>query len=286
MRVGVFTFATDRDMAPGRFAVEVENRGFDALMFTEHSHIPVARETPYPEVYGGGVLPDFYQRTYDPFVACAFAAASTSRIRIGTAVCLLALRDAVHTAKEVASVDRLSGGRFVFGVGFGWNRDEFPTHGVDFRSRHALVEEKVAVLRALWTQEVASFDGAHLRLQPSWAWPKPVSVPHPPVLVGGNGPRSMRHAARWADGWFPTSMAGYDSPAAAVREFRELAEQAGRDPAALTVGVAPASLDETSLASYLDAGLDHVDVACVAGSDDALLTQLDDYAVLREKALS
>jgi probable F420-dependent oxidoreductase len=281
MRVGIFTFSTDRDMSPARLAREVEDRGLDDLMFTEHSHIPVARETPYPDVYGGGALPDFYQRTYDPFVACSFAAASTSRIQIGTGICLLALRDPVHTAKEIASVDHLSDGRFVFGVGFGWNVDEFATHQVPFAERHAIVEDKVALMRRLWRDDVASYEGAHARLQPSWAWPKPAQA-NVPVLVGGNGPRSMRHAARWADGWYPTTLAGYASPAAAVAQFHELLERNGRDPSGVPVGVAIGAIDEPTLHAYRDAGLERVDVACVTGSDDEMLSRLDDLVKLQQ----
>jgi probable F420-dependent oxidoreductase len=281
MRVGIFTFSTDRDMSPARLAREVEDRGLDDLMFTEHSHIPIARETAYPDVYGGGALPDFYQRTYDPFVACSFAAAATSRIQIGTGICLLALRDAVHAAKEIASVDHLSGGRFVFGVGFGWNVDEFATHQVPFAERHAIVEDKVALMRRLWSDDVASYEGPHVRLQPSWAWPKPAQE-NVPVLVGGNGPRSMRHAARWADGWYPTTLAGYASPAAAVAQFHELLERNRRDPAGVPVGVAIGTIDEATLHAYRDAGLERVDVACVTGSDDEMLSRLDDLVKLQQ----
>jgi len=282
MRIGVYTFATDRDMPPARLATEVEARGLAELMFTEHSHIPVARDTPYPEVYGGGALPDFYQRTYDPFVACSFAAAATSTLQIGTGICLVALRDPIHTAKNVASVDRLSGGRFVFGVGFGWNSDEFASHRVDFGARHAIVEENVRLMRALWEDDVAEFHGTYADLAPSWAWPKPAQRPHPPVYLGGNGPRSMRHAARWADAWYPTSLAGHSSPAAAVTAFRELVEKAGRDPSDVPVGLAPGAVTEAELASYRAAGLERVDVAVVAGSDDELLRRLDDLAKLRD----
>ena len=281
MRVGIFTFSTDRDMSPARLAREVEERGLDDLMFTEHSHIPVTRETPYPDVYGGGALPDFYRRTYDPFVACSFAVAATSRIQIGTGICLLALRDPVFAAKEIASVDRLSGGRFVFGVGFGWNADEFVTHGASFADRHAVVEEKVALMRRLWSDEVASFDGVHVQLRPSWAWPKPVQ-PTLPVIVGGNGPRSLRHAARWADGWYPTTLAGYPSPAAAVGQFRAQLERNGRDPDGVPVGVAIGDIDEATLHAYRDAGVERVDIACITGGDDDLLARLDAVVALQE----
>ena len=286
MQVGLFTFSTDRDMSPARLAREAEARDFAHLMFTEHSHIPTSRSTPYPEIYGGGVLPDFYKRTYDPFVACSFAAAATTTIEVGTAVCLLALRDPIHTAKEVASIDRLSGGRFVFGVGFGWNADEFVSHSASFGERHAVVEERVALMRSLWTEDEASFTGQHARLEPSWAWPKPVQNPHPPVLVGGNGPRSMRHAARWGDGWYPTSFSAYPSVADAVSRYHALVEQAGRDPQHAEVGVAVGGVTEAQLAEFRAAGLKRVDVIALADGDDALLAQLDGLAKLRDSALT
>lgn len=179
MEVGVLVFATDLGMDPGALAFEVEQRGFSSMMFPEHSHIPVSRATDYPQVYGGGVLPDFYKRTYDPFISCAFAAAATTTLQIGTGVCLLALRDTVHTAKLVASVDRLSGGRFAFGVGFGWNREELVTHGADFGTRHRKVREQIQLMRVMWTDDVAEFDDEHVSLQPSWCWPKPVQTPTP-----------------------------------------------------------------------------------------------------------
>jgi probable F420-dependent oxidoreductase len=285
MRVGVFTFATDRDMSPARLAAEVEARGFTELMFTEHSHVPASRATPYPDVYGGGVLPDFYKRTYDPFVACSFAAAATTTLQVGTGICLLALRDPIHTAKEVASVDRLSGGRFVFGVGFGWNADEFVSHGVDFEQRHAIVEDRLQLMRALWTDDVASYDGVHARLGPSWAWPKPIQRPYPPIYLGGNGPRAMRHAARWADAWYPTTLGAYRTPAQALDAFRAVVVEAGRDPDSVPVGVATASVTASELAAYQDAGLERVDVLALAASDDELLRGLDGLAKLRDDVL-
>ncbi|HVQ89533.1 MAG TPA: LLM class F420-dependent oxidoreductase [Mycobacteriales bacterium] len=285
MDVGVYTFATDRDIDPGEFARAVEDRGFAALMLTEHSHIPAGRDTPYPAAYGGGVLPDFYRRTYDPFVGLSFAAAATTRLRIGTGICLVALRDPVHTAKEVASLDRLSGGRFVFGVGFGWNADEFRTHGVHFGQRHAIVAEKVALMKQLWTEDVASYAGDHVNLQPSWAWPKPVTRPHPPVHLGGNGPVTMRHAAAWADCWYPTPPLADPTLARSIPRFRELVAAAGRDPDTVPVGVAPATVDAHLLAAYAANGVAHCNVAVLAPSRDELLTALDTLAAVRDETV-
>jgi probable F420-dependent oxidoreductase len=285
MDVGVYTFSTDRDMHTAEFAREVEDRGFSALMLTEHSHIPVGRDTPYPAVYGGGVLPDFYQRTFDPFVGLSFAAAATTRLKIGTGICLVALRDPVHLAKEVASLDHLSGGRMVFGVGFGWNADEFVTHGVPFKQRHAIVREKVALMRQLWTEEVASFDGEHVHLQPSWSWPKPVQKPHPPVHLGGNGPLTMRHAAQWADCWYPTPPGEDPTLEKSIPVFRTLVEEAGRDPADVRVGVAPAAVDHERLEAYARNGVDLCNVAVMGGSRDELLANLDALVQVRDDVL-
>lgn len=286
MRVGVYTFSTDRDMPPGEFAAEVEARRFDALMFPEHLHIPVARDTPYPETYGGGVLPDFYQRTYDPFVALSFAAAATTTLRLGTGICLLALRDPIDVAKKVASLDRLSGGRFVFGVGFGWNADEFRNHNVSFQGRHALVREKVELMRRLWTDDVARYDGEYVQLEPSWSWPKPLQQPHPPIYLGGNGPLTMRHAAEWADGWYPTGPMGDPTLRRAAPAFRQMVSDQGRDPALVELAIAPASVDERTLEAYHEHGVDVCNVAVMGQGRDGLLRALDDLARVRDAVMS
>lgn len=283
MDVGVYTFATDRDMPPGEFAREVEQRGFSGLMLTEHSHIPSSRATPYPEAYGGGVLPDFYRRTYDPFVALSFAAAATTRLRLGTGICLVALRDAVHTAKEVASLDALSGGRFVFGVGFGWNADEFANHGVPFKGRQALVREKVALMKQLWVEDVASFRGEHVQLSPSWAWPKPAQRPYPPIYLGGNGPVAMRHAAEWADVWYPTGPLHDPTLENSIPILKRLVAEAGRDPAAVRVGIAPAQVGAARLEAYVRNGVDECNVAIVGNSRQDVLAQLDALAKTRDE---
>ena len=285
MKVGVYVFATDLDMDPGPLAREVEDRGFDSMFFPEHSHIPVSRETDYPESYGGGALPDFYKRTYDPFVSCSFAAAATTTLQVGTGIALLALRDAVHTAKLVASIDRLSGGRFAFGVGFGWNRDEFVTHGVDWSTRHRRVREQVELMRVVWTEDVASYDGELVRLPPSWCWPKPVQRPGPPVYLGGSGPLTMKHAAAWADVWYPTPPLHDPFLEQSLPRFRELVAEAGRDPDLVQVGVAPGSCDEAGLESYREKGVAHVNICLPGGSRTEVLRHLDALAQLRVAVL-
>lgn len=285
MKVGVYVFATDLDLPPGELAVEIESRGFDSMFFPEHSHIPASRDTEYPESYGGGVLPDFYKRTYDPFISCSFAAGATTRLQVGTGICLLALRDTVHTAKLVASVDRLSEGRFTFGVGFGWNADEFVTHGVDFKTRHRKVREQVQALRRMWRDDVASYEGDFVSVPPSWCWPKPVQQPHPPIYLGGSGPVTMRHAAEWADVWYPTPPLADPLLERSIPEFRKQVADAGRDPDDVLVGCAPGAIDEASLEAYHRNGVAHVNIALMGDTPSEMLTRLDELTELRQRVL-
>lgn len=286
MKIGVYVFATDQFMNPGELAKEVEDRGFDAMFFPEHSHIPVSRATTYPDSYGGGVLPDFYKRTYDPFISCSFAAAATTTLEVGTGICLLALRDTVHTAKLVASVDVLSGGRFTFGVGFGWNADEYLTHGVDFKKRHHKVREQVQMLKTMWADDIAEFEGEYVNLQPSWCWPKPLQSPHPKIYLGGSGPLTMKHAAEWADVWYPTPPMGDPTMESTVPAFRALLEENGRDPDSVPIGVAPGAIDVGVLETYRDLGIAHVNLALFGDSRDETLSDLDALNKMRLKVVS
>src|SRR5688572_4875036 len=193
-------FPTDRAMNIVELARAVEERGFSSLYAPEHTHIPTSRATPAPT--GDAELPEQYRRTLDPFVALTAAATATTRLRVGTGICLVAQRDPIVTAKEVASLDFLSGGRFSFGIGFGWNREEMADHGVTYADRRAIVRERVLAMRSLWEDDEAAFAGEHVRLAPSWAWPKPVQRPHPPILIGGAaGPKLFEHIVEYADGW-------------------------------------------------------------------------------------
>jgi probable F420-dependent oxidoreductase len=201
MEFGVGYFPTHDGIGPGDVARRVEERGQDALFFAEHTHIPASRESPWGD--GSRPLPRKYWHTYDLFVALTAAAAATSRLRVGSGVCLVVERDPITTAKEVASVDQLSGGRFEFGVGAGWNREEMANHGTDPRTRMALLSERVLAMQAIWTQDEASFAGAHVSFDRIWSWPKPAQFPYPPVLVGGGGPTVLDRVLAWGDGWFP-----------------------------------------------------------------------------------
>lgn len=200
MDTGVAVFATSDTVEPGALARMAEERGHESLFFPEHTHIPASRESPYP---AGGELPRKYAHTYDPFVAVTAAAAATRKLRIGTGICLLIERDPIITAKEVASVDHLSGGRFEFGVGAGWNREEMANHGTDPRQRMAILAERVEAMKAVWTQDEATYHGRHVSFDRIWSWPKPAQRPHPPVLVGGNGPGVLDRVLSFGDAWFP-----------------------------------------------------------------------------------
>jgi probable F420-dependent oxidoreductase len=201
MEYGVGYFPTHDGIGPGEIARRVEERGQDAIFFAEHTHIPAARRSPWGD--GTRELPRKYWHTYDLFVALTAAAAATSRLRVGSGVCLIVERDPITTAKEVASVDHLSGGRLEFGVGAGWNREEMANHGTDPRTRMALLGERVQAMQAIWTQEEASFSGAYVTFDRIWSWPKPAQQPYPPVLVGGGGPTVLDRVLAWGDGWFP-----------------------------------------------------------------------------------
>src|ERR671910_3184827 len=193
-------FATDQVMRPDELARAAEERGFVSLYVPEHTHIPVSQRTPTPT--GDAVLPDYYKRAFDPFVALGMAAGATERLRVGTGICLVAQRDPIVTAKAVASLDHLSGGRFVFGSGFGWNEDEIEDHGVDMRRRRDVARENVLAMQRLWADDEAVFDGEFVQLPPSWSWPKPRQRPWPPVLIGGaSGPKLFGHVAEYAAGW-------------------------------------------------------------------------------------
>lgn len=278
MEFGISMFPSELTIGPAELAREVEDRGFASLWFPEHTHIPVAH-TPYP---GGGELPDEYRRTLDPFMALAAAAAVTSRIRLGTGVCLVAQHDPIVLAKEIASLDVISGGRVNFGIGVGWNEPEMANHGVDPGRRRAVVREKVLAMRALWTEEEAAFDGEFVRFGPTWSWPKPVQRPHPPVLMGGaGGPVTFRHVAEYCDGWMPIS--GRGSFSAGVEAMRTAAAAAGRDPASLDIQLFGVRPKPEVLEHYAGLGASAVILMLPPSTAEAAKPILDGYAELIER---
>jgi probable F420-dependent oxidoreductase len=229
MRFGIAVFPADFAADPATIGRLVEERRFESLFFPEHTHIPASRRTPYPP---GGELPREYSRTYDPFVALAAAAASTEKLLIATGICLVIERDAIITAKEVASVDRLSGGRLLFGVGAGWNIEEMENHGTDPSRRFSLMRERIEAMKAIWTEDEASYHGEHVDFDSIWCWPKPIQKPHPPVLVGGNGERVLDRVVAFGDEWMPNRASGLRER---IEKLNRLAEEAGRGPIPVTL---------------------------------------------------
>jgi probable F420-dependent oxidoreductase len=232
MDFGLAIFPTDYSIDPVTLGRMAEERGFESLWFPEHTHIPASRDTPYP---AGGDLPEMYWHTYDPFVALATVASATERLKLATGICLIVERDPITTAKEVASLDMLSGGRFIFGIGAGWNREEMRNHGTDPSSRFGLMRERVEAMKAIWTEDGAEYHGKHVDFGPVWSWPKPVQEPHPPVYVGGNGPKVLDRVVRYGDAWLPNRLKGDDEFVARLEELRRKAEEAGRDPIPVTL---------------------------------------------------
>jgi probable F420-dependent oxidoreductase len=279
MKFGVAIFPTELTPTPAELGVMAEARGFESLFFPEHTHIPASRETPWP---GGDELPPWYSRTYDPFLALTAAAAATRRIKIGTGICLVIERDPIVTAKEVATLDRLSEGRFLFGVGAGWNREEMRNHGTDPRRRFSLMRERVEAMKAIWTQEEASYQGEHVSFERIWSWPKPAQQPHPPILVGGEGPRVLDRVVAYGDEWMPNRVDG-DALVERAAELAEKAAEAGREPIPITVvGLEPepAGFERLEPAGVTrcvfwlpSAGLGEVEAAL-----DRLLGAIADYA--------
>ncbi len=213
-----------------------EDRGFECLLFPEHTHIPASRDTPAP---GGGQLPGYYGRTYDPFVALAAAAAATDKLLIGTGICLVIERDPIITAKEVASIDVLSGGRFLFGVGAGWNVEEMRNHGTEPAQRFRVMRERIEAMKAIWTEDEASYSGTYVQFERIWCWPKPAQKPHPPVLVGGNGQRVLDRVLAYGDEWMPNRMSD-EALAARITELNARAAETGRGSIPVTVVGFPA----------------------------------------------
>jgi probable F420-dependent oxidoreductase len=272
-------FATDQTLDPATLAREAEARGFHSLYLPEHTHIPTSRRTPPPT--GDDVLAEEYRRTLDPLVALSAAAAVTDRILLGTGICVVAQREPIVTAKAIATLDRLSDGRFILGIGFGWNADEIEHHGITMATRRAVAREHVLAMRALWCDEVAEFHGEFVDFSPSWSWPKPVRPTGPPVLIGGApGPKLLAHVAEYADGWIPIGGAGIRS---ALEDLRRTCDEVGRDPAGIRIVPFGTIPDPGKLRYYESLGIREVVLRVPGGDRDAVLPVLDDFAPLLEQ---
>jgi probable F420-dependent oxidoreductase len=276
MLVGVYHFVTDYGIDVSELARVLEARGFESLFLPEHTHIPASRRTPFPS---GGELPKRYSHTHDPFVALAFAAAATTKLKLGTGVVLLPQRDPIITAKAVASLDQLSGGRFMFGIGGGWNVEEMENHGAHYESRFKLMRERMLAMKALWTQEAAEFHGELVDFNPVWLYPKPKQKPHPPILLGGETDHTLKRVVEFCDGWFPRTRGGWE-PKGAVTRLRKAAEAAHRDPATLSITVFNAPADPAALATYREAGIDRVLFELPDAGRDEVLRLIDKLAPL------
>ena len=273
MRIGVTAFLSDRSIQPAELARAAEERGFDSMYVPEHTHIPVSRRTPAPI---GEPLPEQYWRALDPFVALMHAAAVTTTLRLGTGVCLVMEHDPIVLAKEIATLDHLSGGRFTFGIGFGWNVEEAEDHGVIWKSRRAISREKVLAMQKLWEDEPTGFEGEFVRFQPSNPFPKPVQRPRPPTLIGGGaGPIMFRHVAEYGDGWAPIGARGM---AKALPDLKRAWEEAGRDPATLQL-MPFGSIPDVGKLQYIESlGATETVLGLQYGARDDVLRELDAFS--------
>ena len=282
MRVGAFYFPTDYGINMAELARALEDRGFDSLFLPEHTHIPASRKSPFP---GGGELPKRYSHTHDPFVALAFAAAATKKLKLGTGILLVPQHEPIVTAKAIASLDQLSGGRFIFGIGGGWNVEEMENHGATYPTRFKQMREHVLAMKELWTKEEASFDGEFVKFDRVWSWPKPAQQPHPPVILGGETDHTLRRVIEYCDGWFPRPRGGFDV-VKGVAHLRQMAEKAGRDPSTITTIVFGSANDAKVLESYDKAGIQSALLAIPDESRDEILRYLDKIAPLAKLPLA
>ena len=276
MKVGTFYFPTDYGIDIAELAKALEDRGFDSLYVPEHTHIPTSRKTPFP---AGGELPKRYAHTHDPFVGLAFAAAVTRKLTIGTGICLVPQHEPIATAKAIASLDQLSGGRFVFGIGAGWNVDEMENHGATYETRFAIMREHVLAMKEIWTKEEASFHGKYVNFDPIWSWPKPMRKAGPPIILGGETDHTLKRVVEYCDGWFPRPRQGF-SGKLAVERLKKMADSKGRDVKSLTITVFGAPNDAAVLEEYAKAGIQYALLAVPDLSRDEILKYLDKIAPL------
>lgn len=273
MKLGLATFTTDYSMPPDALAVAAEERGFESLFFPDHTHVPVVQASEFPD---GGEVPLAYKHGIDPMVAMAAAATATSRIRLGTGVCLVVERDPIILAKQVASIDHLSGGRVELGIGAGWSAEEMGNHGTEFATRYTLMRERVEAMREIWTKDEAEYHGKLVDFDRIWSWPKPVQQPLP-VLMGGKGPKTLQRAVEYADGWIPP-IAWIDDLAASITELQRLAAEHGRDP--LPVTVMGVKGREELLRQLEEIGVTRAVISLPVAGPDEILPRLDHYARL------
>ena len=276
MKYGLVMFPTDYSIRPDELARAAEERGFESLFFPEHTHIPASRRTPYP---AGGELPKEYSHSHDPFVALSMAAAVTKKIKLATGICLVIERDPIVLAKEVASLDLLSGGRVILGIGGGWNVEEMENHGTAFKARWKLLRERVEAMKAIWQNKEGSYRGELVKFDPIWSYPKPAQKPHPPILFGGHGEVALKRVVAYCDGWLPISMMAGDLKKQ-IGELHRLAREKGRDPRSISISVFWTQPDRQAIDAYGEMGAERVIFALQSESREKVLPILDGYAKL------
>jgi len=278
MEFGASIFFTDYSITPAELGVALEERGFDSVWAAEHSHIPVPRRTPAP---GGGELAKRYYDVMDPFVTLAVAGAATKKLKLATGICLVIQRDTIQTAKLVASIDQTSGGRFLFGIGGGWNVEEIEAHGTVFATRMQKMREQMEAMKEIWTKSKPEYNGDIVKVPSMMTWPKPVHQPYPPIILGGAFPWAARRAIRYGDGWYPNASSG--DPEVYVPAFRKMAQEKGRDPKSLSLRLGGAPEDADKLKRFRDLGIDAVNVTLMSDKRDEILPILDRWAKLNRQ---
>ncbi len=276
MKIGIYIFATDYTIRIDELAREAEQRGFESLFIPEHTHIPASRRSPWP---GGPELPREYWHTLDPFVALGYAAAATSTIRLGTGICLLTERDPIVNAKEAATLDLLSGGRFELAIGAGWNAEEMENHGTAFATRFRVMSERARAMKVIWAEEEPEFHGEFVDFDPIWSWPKPVQTPNPPILVGGETDYTVRRVVEWADGWFPRGRGGFD-PAEGMARLKRIADEAGRSMDTINVSLFGVEPSREALDRAAEAGVTRAILGLPSNDRDDVMRRLDRHAGL------
>ena len=275
MKFGIFMFPTDYSIGPVELARAVEERGFESLFFPEHTHIPASRLSPWP---GGGELPKEYSHSLDPFVALTAAAGATKTLKVATGICLVMERDPIVLAKEVATLDLVSQGRFMLGVGGGWNREEMENHGTVYSKRFKRLRESVEAMKAIWTEEEATYHGEFVNFDRIWSWPKPTQTPHPPVIVGGDGERTLERVIRYGDEWMPIGMRDTSSLSARISELRTMAAEAGRGH--IPVGLFGHKAIKEDVENSAEMGVERIVFQVRSEESGKVLNRLDQLAEL------
>ena len=274
MEFGAMMFTTDYSIRPDDLARLLEDRGFESMWVPEHTHIPASRRSPWP---GGPELPRDYWHTYDPFIALTAAASVTTTIKLGTGICLMIERDPITTAKEVASLDMLSNGRFLFGIGGGWNAEEMEDHGTNYRRRWRLLRENILAMKEIWAQEEAEFHGDYVNFNKMWAYPKPLQKPHPPIIMGGDGNTTFDRVVEYCDGWMPID-ALLTNPEAMIRKLQGILKDWGRDPTQINLSVfCQTNRDIDSIKRYQDAGFTRAIIALPNRDRETILGFIHQY---------